>query len=111
MRRPVVWRAAIGLPPQVERRTPSRRHVDPSVCTRPQRRQHRDAGEKVVQACPADSPSERPPEERQAVQIIDRVTFAVAVGDLEPGTLIPSVRDIAQQLLVGEAVVHAPEDT
>jgi GntR family transcriptional regulator len=33
-------------------------------------------------------------------QIVSRVTFAVAAGDLEPGTLIPSVRDLAHQLLV-----------
>src|SRR5438876_7922410 len=38
-------------------------------------------------------------------QIIDRVTFAVAVGDLEPGTLIPSVRELAQQLLVNPNTV------
>jgi GntR family transcriptional regulator len=33
-------------------------------------------------------------------QIVARVIFAVAAGDLEPGTLIPSVRELAQQLLV-----------
>jgi GntR family transcriptional regulator len=38
-------------------------------------------------------------------QIIDRITFAVAVGDLEPGTLIPSVRELAQQLLVAPNTV------
>jgi GntR family transcriptional regulator len=33
-------------------------------------------------------------------QIVDQVTFAVASGALEAGTLIPSVRDLAQQVLV-----------
>ena len=33
-------------------------------------------------------------------QIVARVVTAVAAGDVEPGTLIPSVRDLAQQLLV-----------
>ncbi len=33
-------------------------------------------------------------------QIVGQITFAVAAGDLEPGTLIPSVRDLAQQLVV-----------
>lgn len=33
-------------------------------------------------------------------QIITRVVAAVAAGDVEPGTLISSVRDLAQQLLV-----------
>src|SRR5262249_43073795 len=33
-------------------------------------------------------------------QIVAQVTFGVASGALEPGALIPSVRDLAQRLLV-----------
>jgi GntR family transcriptional regulator len=33
-------------------------------------------------------------------QIVAQVTFGVASGSLEPGALIPSVRDLAQRLLV-----------
>jgi GntR family transcriptional regulator len=33
-------------------------------------------------------------------QIVAHVTFAVAAGAYEPGSRIPSVRDLAQQLLV-----------
>ncbi len=33
-------------------------------------------------------------------QIVAQVTFAVAAGDLEPGGLIPSVRALAERLLV-----------
>ncbi len=33
-------------------------------------------------------------------QIVAQVTFAIASGALEEGTLIPSVRDLAQRLLV-----------
>jgi GntR family transcriptional regulator len=33
-------------------------------------------------------------------QVVAQVTFGVAAGDLEPGALIPSVRDLAQRLLV-----------
>src|SRR5438128_7486737 len=33
-------------------------------------------------------------------QIVTQVTFAIASGALEPGALIPSVRDLAQRLLV-----------
>ncbi len=33
-------------------------------------------------------------------QIVAQVTFSVAAGDLKPGVLIPSVRELAQRLLV-----------
>jgi GntR family transcriptional regulator len=33
-------------------------------------------------------------------QVVTQVIFAVASGGLEPGTLIPSVRELAQRLLV-----------
>jgi GntR family transcriptional regulator len=33
-------------------------------------------------------------------QIVAQVTFAIASGALEPGTMIPSVRDLAGRLLV-----------
>jgi GntR family transcriptional regulator len=33
-------------------------------------------------------------------QIVAQVTFAVAAGDLETGTMIPSVRDLAARLVV-----------
>src|SRR4029077_2010056 len=33
-------------------------------------------------------------------QIVARITFGVASGALEPGTMIPSVRDLAQRILV-----------
>src|SRR5260370_37439203 len=33
-------------------------------------------------------------------QIVAQVTFGIASGALEPGTLIPSVRDLAGKLLV-----------
>jgi GntR family transcriptional regulator len=33
-------------------------------------------------------------------QIVDQVTFGIASGALEVGTLIPSVRDLAQRILV-----------
>src|SRR5687767_14455628 len=33
-------------------------------------------------------------------QIVRQVTFAVAAGDYRPGGLFPSVRDLAEQLLV-----------
>jgi GntR family transcriptional regulator len=33
-------------------------------------------------------------------QIVAQVTFGIASGALEPGTLIPSVRDLAQRILV-----------
>src|SRR5436190_17871355 len=33
-------------------------------------------------------------------QIVAQVTFGIASGALEPGTLIPSVRDLAQRLVV-----------
>jgi GntR family transcriptional regulator len=33
-------------------------------------------------------------------QIVAQVTFAVAAGDLEAGTMIPSVRDLAARLVV-----------
>ena len=33
-------------------------------------------------------------------QIIAQITFAVAAGDVEPGNAIPSVRELAEQLLV-----------
>ena len=38
-------------------------------------------------------------------QIVAQVTFAVAAGDLEAGAMIPSVRDMAQQLLVNPNTV------
>src|SRR5438045_2845800 len=38
-------------------------------------------------------------------QIIDRVTFAIAAGDLEPGAPIPSVRELSQQLVVAPNTV------
>src|SRR5947199_6255555 len=38
-------------------------------------------------------------------QIIDRVTFAVAAGDLEPGALLPSVRELSQQLVIAPNTV------
>jgi len=38
-------------------------------------------------------------------QIIDRVTFAVAAGDLEPGALIPSVRELSQSLVIAPNTV------
>jgi GntR family transcriptional regulator len=33
-------------------------------------------------------------------QIVTQVTFAVAAGDSPPGTMIPSVRELAQRLVV-----------
>lgn len=33
-------------------------------------------------------------------QIVARVAFVIAAGDVEPGGLIPSVRDLAQKVLV-----------
>src|SRR5438132_10035986 len=33
-------------------------------------------------------------------QIVTQVTFGIASGSLEPGTLIPSVRELAERLLV-----------
>ena len=33
-------------------------------------------------------------------QIVTQILFAVARGDLEPGNLIPSIRDLAAQLVV-----------
>lgn len=33
-------------------------------------------------------------------QIVDQVTYAVAAGSLPPGSLIPSVRDLAVKLMV-----------
>src|SRR5271166_4623394 len=33
-------------------------------------------------------------------QIVTQVIFAIASGGLEPGTMIPSVRELAQRLLV-----------
>jgi GntR family transcriptional regulator len=33
-------------------------------------------------------------------QIVAQVIYGIAAGDLEPGTLIPSVRELAEQLLV-----------
>lgn len=38
-------------------------------------------------------------------QIVKEVVFAVAAGDVPPGELIPSVRDLAQQLLVNPNTV------
>jgi GntR family transcriptional regulator len=38
-------------------------------------------------------------------QIVDQVTFGVASGSLEPGLLIPSVRDLAQRILVNPNTV------
>src|SRR5947207_14797853 len=38
-------------------------------------------------------------------QIMDRVTFAVAAGDLEPGALLPSVRELSQQLVIAPNTV------
>lgn len=38
-------------------------------------------------------------------QIIDRVTFAVAAGDLAPGDRIPSVRELSQELVVAPNTV------
>jgi len=38
-------------------------------------------------------------------QIVSQVTFAVASGILEPGSMIPSVRDLAKQLLVNPNTV------
>jgi GntR family transcriptional regulator len=43
-----------------------------------------------------------PPDSLVAIyeQIVDQVTFGVASGALEPGSLIPSVRELAQRILV-----------
>jgi GntR family transcriptional regulator len=38
-------------------------------------------------------------------QIVAQVTFGIAAGALGPGSLIPSVRDLAQQLLVNPNTV------
>ena len=38
-------------------------------------------------------------------QIVAQVVFAVAAGDLPVGELIPSVRDLSQQLIVNEPAV------
>src|SRR5690242_18732327 len=38
-------------------------------------------------------------------QIVDRITFAVASGTLEAGTLIPSVRELAHELVVNPNTV------
>ena len=38
-------------------------------------------------------------------QIVAQVVFAIAAGDLPPGELIPSVRDLAHQLLVNANTV------
>jgi GntR family transcriptional regulator len=38
-------------------------------------------------------------------QIVDQITFAIASGALEPGTLIPSVRDLGHQLVVNPNTV------
>ncbi|MGL4423299.1 MAG: GntR family transcriptional regulator, partial [Gemmataceae bacterium] len=38
-------------------------------------------------------------------QIIAQLTFAVAGGDLPPGTLVPSVRDLAAELVVNPNTV------
>lgn len=38
-------------------------------------------------------------------QIVAGITFAVAAGDLESGTLVPSVRELAQRLLVNPNTV------
>ena len=38
-------------------------------------------------------------------QIVAQVVFAIAAGDLPPGELIPSVRDLSQQLIVNANTV------
>ena len=38
-------------------------------------------------------------------QIVSQLVFAVAAGDVPPGELVPSVRDLAQQLLVNPNTV------
>ena len=38
-------------------------------------------------------------------QIVAQVTYAIASGALEPGAMIPSVRELAQQLLVNPNTV------
>lgn len=38
-------------------------------------------------------------------QIVTQVTFAVAAGSLAPGELVPSVRELAQQLVVNPNTV------
>jgi GntR family transcriptional regulator len=38
-------------------------------------------------------------------QIVSQMVFAVAAGDVPPGELVPSVRDLAQQLLVNPNTV------
>jgi GntR family transcriptional regulator len=41
-----------------------------------------------------DSPIEK------CEQIVSQVIFSIASGDVEPGSLIPSIRDLAQQITV-----------
>lgn len=38
-------------------------------------------------------------------QIVAQVVFAIAAGDVAPGDLVPSVRDLSQQLLVNPNTV------
>lgn len=38
-------------------------------------------------------------------QIVAQLTYAIAAGAIEPGTLIPSVRELSQQLLVNPNTV------
>ena len=38
-------------------------------------------------------------------QIVAQVVFAIAAGDVTPGDLVPSVRDLSQQLLVNPNTV------
>jgi GntR family transcriptional regulator len=38
-------------------------------------------------------------------QIIAQITFGVAAGDLEVGSLIPSVRELSKQLIIAPATV------
>jgi len=38
-------------------------------------------------------------------QIIDRVTFAIAAGDIEPGTILLGVRELSKQLVIAPNTV------
>jgi GntR family transcriptional regulator len=44
-------------------------------------------------------------------QIVDQIIYGIAAGDLEPGTPLLSVRDLAQKLLVNpNTVAHAYQE-